>query len=204
MKNTHYNSVKIIGRMVEGVAYSHSSKHAKYYKGTLAVSRVSGAVDLIPVVVTERAAEILPDMQGKLVEVCGQISTWHQVVNDKPRLVVDLFAHTFNVLENGEPSNEVVLRGVVCKAPTYRTTPLGREICDLMLAVNRSNGRAAYIPCIVWGRDARAVKSVRIGEMLEVRGRFQSREFDKQYEDGTVEKRTVHEVSVSKVVMEAD
>lgn len=204
MKNTHYNSAKIAGCMVKDFSFSHASTHAKYYKGVLAVERTSGTVDFLSVVVPLRVWETLPTLKDKLVEISGQISTCHHIVDGSSRLVVDLFAHTIEVLENGEHTNDVVLRGVVCKAPAFRVTPMGREICDMMLAVNRSNGRTAYIPCIAWGRDARALKSVRIGAMLEVRGRLQSREYDKVYEDGTVEKRTVYEVSVSKVVTEAE
>ena len=178
MKNAHYNSVKVTGRLMNDFSFSHASEHAKYYKGMLAVERASGTFDFLPVIVNERTTEGLPFLQDKLLSICGQISTFNKVINGKPRLHVELFAHTIDVLEAGEHTNDVVLRGVVCKIPTFRTTPMGREICDVMLAVNRSNGRAAYIPCIAWGAAAKTVRSMRVGEMLEVRGRLQSREYD--------------------------
>lgn len=208
MKNAqnamHYNSAKITGYLAEGLTPCDYPTRVKLYKGTLAVERLSGNVDYIPVVVHEKLAETLPDLQGKLVEVIGQISTCNRMMDGKTRLIVDMYVYSITALQAGSCSNEVVLRGTVCKAPIYRVTPGGREICDVMLAVSRPNGRASYIPCVIWGRDAQSARSVCVGDLLEVRGRFQSRVYDKLHEDGTVEKRVTYEVSVAKVVMEAE
>lgn len=204
MKNMHYNSAKIAGRLVDGLSFSHASERAKYYKGTLAVECISGAVDYIPVVVHERAAEGLAELQDKLVSITGQISTVNRIVGSKPRLMVELFAYHIDILDSGEHANEVMLRGVVCKAPTFRVTPHGREISDVMLAVNRPSGRSSYIPCIVWGAEARSLQGTPVGTQIEVHGRFQSREYEKRLEDGMVELRVAHEISVSKVVTEAE
>lgn len=206
MKNMHYNSVKITGRLVDGLSYSHASEKTVYFKGTLAVQRTSGTVDYLPVVASERVLADLPDMTDKLIAVTGQISTCNRTVDGKNRLLVELFVYHIDVLESGEHDNNVTLRGVVCKTPVFRVTPGGREIADVMLAVNRpTGGRASYIPCILWGSDARNVKDVPVGSLLEVCGRFQSRDYEKKDEDtGLYRMRTAYEVSVSKVVMEAE
>lgn len=207
MKNAqnamHYNSAKITGRMISSLTPCPTSGRVKLYQGMMEVERLSGTIDYIPVVVHEKLAETLPKLLGELVEVIGQISTCNRAIDGKTRLIVDLYAYSINVIKDAPHGNEVVLRGTVCKDPIFRVTPKGREICDLMLAVSRPNGRASYIPCVIWGREAREARSVNIGDVLEVHGRFQSRVYDKQYEDGTVESRTTYEVSVAKVVMEA-
>lgn len=208
MKNAqntmHYNSAKITGRMIGDLIPCNETGKTKLYKGMLAVKRLSGTFDYLPVIVHEKLAETLPDLLDKTVEVIGQISTCNQHVNGKSRLIVDLFACSINEVGHEDYNNEVVLRGAVCKPPVFRATPMGREICDVMLAVNRPNGRAAYVPCVVWGREARRVRSANIGETIEVRGRFQSRNYEKQHEDGVVEIRVAYEISVAKVAMEAE
>lgn len=204
MKNTHYNSAKITGRMVSALSFSHANEKTKYYKGLLAVERTSGNVDVLPVVVPDQSAAGLPDLENKLVRIEGQISTYNKNTDGKFHLHVELFAHHIDILEAGECSNEIILRGVVCKAPTFRVTPRGREICDTMLAVNRPTGRSSYIPCITWGADARTVREVPVGATLELHGRFQSRDYEKRLEDGTVELRIAYEISAAKVVTEAE
>lgn len=204
MKNTHCNAAKLTGIMLDSLVYSHSSDKKVYFKSTLAVVRASGKVDHIPVVVTDRTAAGLPDLNNKLVTITGQISTCNVHNGGKSHLLVELFAHHIDVLESGEHANSVSLCGVVCKPPVFRVTPGGREICDVMLAVNRLNGRSSYIPCIAWGADARKVRDVPMGELLEVHGRFQSRDYEKRHEDGTVEPRSAYEISAAKVVTEAE
>lgn len=202
MNNTHYNSAKITGRLMHGLQFSHANEKTKYYKGLLAVERTSGNVDLLPVVVPERTAVGLPDLTNKLVYIEGQISTYNKSSGGKFHLHVELFAHHIDLLDVGECTNEVILRGIVCKAPTFRVTPNGREICDVMIVVNRPTGRSSYIPCIAWGSDARTVSEIPVGEMIELHGRFQSRDYEKRMADGTVELRTAYEISAAKVVME--
>ena len=204
MKNMHYNFAKITGTLLDGLTYSHASEKMVYFKGMLAVKRTSGKFDYLRVVVNERAAAGLPDLTDKTISVTGQISTCNRTIDGKSRLLVELFAHHIDVMESGEHANSVMLRGVVCKPPVFRVTPGGREICDVMLAVNRLNGRSSYIPCIAWGADARNVRDVPMGELLEVHGRFQSRDYEKRHEDGTVESRSAYEISAAKVVTEAE
>lgn len=204
MKNAHYNSAKLTGIMIDSLVYSHSSDKKVYFKSTLAVVRASGKVDHIPVVVTDRTAAGLPDLNNKLVTITGQISTCNRHDGEKHHLLVELFAYHIDVLETGEHANSVSLCGVVCKPPVFRVTPMGREICDVMLAVNRPNGRSAYIPCILWGKDARSVKELTPGALLSVHGRFQSRTFEKKHENGTVELKVAYEISVSSGATEAE
>lgn len=204
MKNAHYNSAKLTGIMIDSLVYSHSSDKKVYFKSTLAVVRASGKVDHIPVVVTDRTAAGLPDLNGKLVTITGQISTCNVHDGEKNRLLVELFAYHIDVLDTGEHANNVSLCGVVCKPPVFRVTPMGREICDVMLAVNRPNGRSAYIPCILWGKDARSAKELTPGALLSVHGRFQSRMFEKKHENGTVELKVAYEISVSSGATEAE
>lgn len=205
MKNSHCNSAKITGRLVDGLIYSHASEKAVYFKGTIAVQRTSGTFDYLRVVVNERTVADLPDLTDKTIAITGQISTCNRTIDGKSRLLVELFAYHIDVLESGEHENNVTLRGVVCKDPVFRLTPSGREIADVMLAVNHPTGRASYVPCIMWGSDARKVKDVPVGSMLEVYGRFQSRDYEKKIEEtGLYRMRTAYEVSVSKVVTEAE
>lgn len=202
MKKMHYNSAKLTGRLVDGLVYSHTSDKTVYFKGTLAVERTSGTVDFLPVVANERTVAGLPDLTDKTVTIAGQISTCNRPVGNRSRLLVELFAFHIDVTEDAEHDNNVVLRGAVCKAPTFRVTPGGREISDLILAVNRPGGRSSYVPCIVWGSDARKVRDIPVGSQLEVRGRFQSRNYDKQLEGGVCEHRTAYEISASQIVTE--
>lgn len=203
MKNVHYNSAKLTGIMLTSLVYSHSTGKKVYFKGTLGVTRTSGKVDQISVVVCDRAVSGLPDLQGKLVAITGQVSTYNYSDGEKCHLKVELFAHHIDVLETGEHSNKVSLSGDVCKPPVFRVTPSGREICDVMLAVNRSSGRASYVPCIFWGADARKVRELISGTHLSVHGRFQSRDYNKKHENGVVEAKVAFEISVSSVVVEA-
>lgn len=204
MKNTHYNSAKLTGTMLDSLVYSHSSDKKVYFKGMLAVVRTSGVVDNIPVVVTDRAVAGLPDLQGKLVTITGQISTCNRHDGEKHHLLVELFAYHIDVLDTGEHANNVSLCGVVCKPPVFRVTPMGREICDVMLAVNRNGGRSSYIPCITWGADARKVRYLTPGAPLSLHGRFQSRVYEKKLENGTVEIKVAYEISASSVATEAE
>lgn len=204
MEKVHHNSANLTGRLVEGPTLSRSTDRTTYYKGLLAVERLSNTIDYLPIVVPDRVIEGHPDLYGKLISVTGQISTTNKPVDGKSRLLVDLFAYHIDILEDGEHVNDVELRGVVCKAPGFRITPRGRELGEFMLAVNRPGGRSSYIPCIAWGSDARTVRNLHVGDMLELRGRFQSREYDKILEDGTSVHRIAYEVSASKVVTEAD
>lgn len=208
MKNAqyaaHYNSAKLTGILVDGLAYSHSTDNKVYFKGILAVLRTSGKIDTVPVVVPDRVVAGLPDLQGKLITITGQISTCNVHEGEKHRLLVELFAYHIDVLENGEHANSVSLCGVVCKYPVFRVTPMGREICDVMLAVNRPGGRSSYIPCILWGADARKVRELSPGAMLSVHGRFQSRIYEKKHDNGVVENKVAYEISVANAVSEME
>ena len=157
------------------------------------VERLSGAVDLLPVVVSEEVLGTMDLSGGSMLEVTGQIRSFNSRNTTGRKLIISVYAESLMALE-GESVNEVALTGVVCKAPVYRRTPLGREICDVMLAVNRLYHRTDYIPCIFWGKTAEAIRQAKVGEKISLTGRLQSRSYIKVLEDGS-EQRTAYEVS---------
>lgn len=166
------------------------------------VMRLSESYDVIPVMVSERLLDINGDYTGMYVCINGQFRSYNRHEERKNRLVLSVFARELSFIEEMEESsktNQIYLDGYICKEPVYRKTPLGREIADVLLAVNRPYGKSDYIPCICWGRNARYASTFKIGERCEVWGRIQSREYMKKLEDEQVEKRVAFEVSVSKL-----
>ena len=188
------NRVMLRGTLAELPQFSHENHEKRFYRFPLEVERLSGAVDVLPVIVPETVLCAMDLSGGSMLEVTGQIRTFNSRSATGRRLVISVYAETLTACE-GEPVNEVELTGTICKEPVYRQTPLGREICDVMLAVNRPYHRADYIPCIFWGRTASQVSQCTVGTMVELNGRFQSREYVKVLEE-TSERRTAYEVSV--------
>ena len=174
----------------------------KFYTSNIIVRRLSGVFDSIPVMVSERLIDISKDYTDCTILVTGQFRSYNKHEGDKNRLLLSVFAReiSFNeeIIEEHN-LNDISLDGYICKAPIYRETPLGREITDIMLAVNRPYGKSDYIPCICWGRNARFVGQLEVGAHVRISGRIQSREYQKKLEDGDVETRTAYEVSASKV-----
>lgn len=168
----------------------------------LRVQRLSESYDEIPVMVSERLVDVNEDFRGKKVCVNGQFRSYNRHEEHKNRLVLSVFAREITFLEELEESaktNQIYLDGYICKEPVYRKTPLGREIADVLLAVNRPYGKSDYIPCICWGRNARFASNFTVGEKCVIWGRIQSREYMKKIEEEKVEKRVAFEVSVSKM-----
>lgn len=168
----------------------------------LRVQRLSESYDEIPVMVSERLVDVNEDFRGKNVCVNGQFRSYNRHEEHKNRLVLSVFAREITFLEELEESaktNQIYLDGYICKEPVYRKTPLGREIADVLLAVNRPYGKSDYIPCICWGRNARFASNFTVGEKCVIWGRIQSREYMKKIEEEKVEKRVAFEVSVSKM-----
>ena len=169
---------------------------------------MSGNADIIPITVSERLVEEDTLQEGKRLLVKGQFRSYNSYENEKNRLILTVFAKDINEIENCEEqeenemvrkdtiTNEVVLVGYICKKPIYRQTPFGREISDILLAVNRAYNKSDYIPCIAWGRNARFCQNLEVGSQVKIVGRVQSRIYEKKYEDGTVENRVAYEVSV--------
>lgn len=166
------------------------------------VQRLSESYDVIPVMVSERLMDVSEDYTGRLLCVNGQFRSYNRHEERKNRLVLSVFAREVEFIgEVGESSktNQIYLDGYICKEPIYRKTPLGREIADLLLAVNRPYGKSDYIPCICWGRNARYANHFKVGERCAIWGRIQSREYMKKLDEEHVEKRVAFEVSVSKL-----
>ena len=187
------NQITLRGQLLALPHFSHENHGKKFYRFTLEVPRLSGAVDLLPVVAEEALLNALDLSGGQMLTVTGQIRS-HNLRTDGVRHLL-IFVFALNILcEDGEPVNDVVLTGPLCREPTYRRTPLGREICDVMLAVPRGYKRADYLPCILWGRTAVEASNCHIRDVISICGRLQSRIYTKLTEDGPQE-RTAYEIS---------
>ena len=187
------NRVILRGSLYELPAFSHENHGKRFYRFTLEVERLSGTVDILPVLVSEEVLCAMDLSGGSMIEVSGQIRSFNSRAATGRRLVVSVYAESLTACE-GEPHNEVYLAGTLCKEPVHRKTPLGREICDVMLAVNRPYRRTDYLPCILWGRAARETARAAVGDRLALVGRLQSREYVKVLESGN-ERRVAYEVS---------
>ena len=188
------NCITLRGTLAELPIFSHENHNRRFYRFSLEVPRLSGTVDILPVIAEDVLVESIDPSGGEMLTVTGQVRSHNQYVDGVRRLIIFVFAASI-VAEDGEPINDVVLEGPLCKEPTYRRTPLGREICDVLLAVNRRYGRADYLPCIAWGAVAQYVAQRTVGERLTVEGRVQSRTYTKQTEAGA-EEHTAYEVSI--------
>jgi len=186
------NQILLRGELAALPVFSHENHGRRFMTFLLAVERLSGATDLLNVVAAEELVMALDPSGGALVELSGQVRSFNNR-GDGRRLVITAYAQTLQSCD-GEPANEVHLEGSVCRAPVFRRTPLGREICDVMLAVNRPYRRADYLPCILWGRTAQNCAGLDIGAGLRLTGRLQSRTYTKQLEHGS-EQRTAYEIS---------
>lgn len=196
------NQVSIAGEVISDFTFSHDVFGEGFYVLEVVVSRLSNSYDMIPVMVSERLIDVKQDYKGKFVEVLGQFRSYNRHEESKNKLVLSVFAREVKIVEelseNAKP-NHIFLDGFVCKPPIYRKTPLGREIADVLLAVNRPYGKSDYIPCICWGRNARFAESFTVGGHVQIWGRIQSREYQKKVSDIDFEKRVAYEVSVSKL-----
>ena len=187
------NAITLRGSLVELPRFSHENHGRSFYRFLLEVPRLSGAVDILPVVAEESLVNQLDPTAGEMLTVRGQIRSHNQRSELGRHLLIFVFA-TSVMAEDGEPINDVVLEGPLCREPTYRRTPLGREICDVMLAVPRAFKRADYLPCILWGRTAQEISACHTRDRIHIEGRLQSRIYTKLTEDGAIE-RTAYEIS---------
>ena len=196
------NQVTIMGEVASEFTFSHEVFGEGFYMVDILVKRLSNSDDIIPLMVSERLIDVTQDYRGEYIEAKGQFRSYNKHEDEKNRLVLSVFVREIFFVEeelDGTKSNAILLDGYICKAPVYRKTPLGREIADLLLAVNRPYGKSDYIPCICWGRNARFASSFEIGEHVQVLGRIQSREYVKRISDTESEKRVAYEVSVGKL-----
>ena len=207
--NTNYlenNHLVLVGKVTSDKRFSHEIYGEKFYIFDLAVPRLSGNADIIPITVSERLLTVNDLQIDSKITVEGQFRSYNSYENERNKLVLTVFAKDIKFMEDQEAeievskdvvSNEVVLNGYICKKPIYRQTPFGREISDLLLAVNRAYNKSDYIPCIAWGRNARFCENIPVGTEVKIVGRVQSRTYEKKYEDGRVETKVAYEVSVS-------
>ena len=213
--NTNYednNHLTLVGKVTSDKRFSHEIYGEKFYIFDLSVPRLSGNADVIPVTISERLLTTQDVFIGAKLQIDGQFRSYNSFENERNKLILTVFAKDVQELpeneeqevedEDGEiakkeeMTNEVVLIGFVCKKPIYRQTPFGREIADLLLAVNRAYNKSDYIPTIAWGRNARFCQNIEVGTQVKIIGRVQSRQYEKKHEDGTVETKTAYEVSV--------
>ena len=196
------NRVTVIGTIVSDFTFSHAVFGEGFYLVDLSVSRLSEQADVIPLMVSERLMDVTRDYRGCTIEADGQFRSYNRHEGVKNRLVLSVFVREVQFLEeftDYTQTNQIFLDGYICKEPIYRKTPLGREIADLLVAVNRPYGKSDYIPCIAWGRNARFASGFSVGTRIQIWGRVQSREYTKKLSETECEKRTAYEVSVSKL-----
>ena len=199
------NKVYMIGKIAKKPVFSHEAYSEGFYIFYIEVLRKSGNADALPVVVSERLVDINRLDVDRTVVIDGQIRSYNKHTDNEEHshLILSVFAREIDVLEdveiNPDVNNAVEIIGHLCKPPIYRCTPKGREIADILVAVNRPYGKSDYIPCIAWGRNARFVGGLETGEHIQIQGRFQSREYAKKISDNEVETRTAYEVSVSRI-----
>ena len=196
------NQVVIMGEIVSDFSFSHEIFGEGFYMVEVKVERLSDSSDIIPLMVSERLIDVKADYRGQLIMVTGPFRSYNRHEERKNRLVLSVFAREIEFVDEIEESaktNQIYLDGYICKEPVYRKTPLGREIADLLLAVNRPYGKSDYIPCICWGRNARYANHFHVGTRCEIFGRIQSREYMKKLSEEQAEKRIAYEVSVSKL-----
>ena len=212
------NYLTLVGKVTGEKKFSHEIYGERFYIFNLSIPRLSGNADIIPITVSERLIKDDTLQEGKKLLIKGQFRSYNSYENEKNRLILTVFAKDVMEVEEQENeeendivrkdivTNEVVLIGYICKKPIYRQTPFGREISDLLLAVNRAYNKSDYIPCIAWGRNARFCQNLEVGSQVKVVGRVQSRTYEKKHEDGTIENRVAYEVSIGslEVIEEKD
>lgn len=200
------NWVKTTGKIASPIEFSHEMFGEGFYNFYLEVPRLSETVDVLPVTISERLIVNMDLKEGTYVEIIGQLRSYNRYVNGSSKLVLTVFARDIKLLkdedeikEHLKSPNEIFLDGYICKQPVYRTTPFGREISDLLLAVNRAYNKSDYIPCIAWGRNARFCSNILVGDHIKIWGRIQSREYQKKVGENDYETKVAYEVSISKL-----
>lgn len=209
------NYLTLVGKVTGEKRFSHEIYGERFYVFDLVVERLSGNADIIPITVSERLINDEMLEEGHQLLVKGQFRSYNSYENEKNKLILTVFAKDVMEVEEKEEenemvkkdmvTNEVVLVGYICKKPIYRQTPFGREIADILLAVNRAYNKSDYIPSIAWGRNARFCQNLEVGTRVKIIGRVQSRSYEKKFEDGTSEMRVAYEVSIGSLeIVEED
>ena len=203
------NYLTLVGKVTGEKKFSHEIYGEKFYSFNLSIPRLSGNSDIIPITISERLITDEMLTEGNKLLIKGQFRSYNSYENERNKLILTVFAKDVeelkeneeqeenDIVKKDETTNEVVLIGFVCKKPIYRQTPFGREIADILLAVNRAYNKSDYIPSIAWGRNARFCQNLATGTEVKIVGRVQSRNYEKKYEDGTIENKVAYEVSIS-------
>lgn len=194
------NVVNLRGELDNKLEFSHEIFGEKFYNMKIKINRLSDSFDILPMTVSERLLQDIDLDKQNLVNVVGQLRSYNKTLNNKNRLVLTVFVREIKSIdeENKDP-NSIFLDGYLCKEPVYRKTPLGREITDLLVAINRPYNKSDYIPSIVWGRNAKFAKNLKVGDRIQLWGRVQSREYEKKIDENNVVKKMAYEVSISKI-----
>lgn len=201
MENYNENNImEIGGTVVESPEFSHEIYEEKFYRFCIQTKRLSDVYDVLPIIISER---LIPDEGinvGEIVHINGQVRSHNKQIGTRSKLVLSIFAKELEKTNDAEilTLNDANFNGFLCKAPIYRKTPLGREIADILVAVNRSYKKSDYIPCILWGRNAKFCEKLEVGTNVKLSGRVQSRKYEKVQEDGTIKEMVAYELSVSK------
>ncbi len=196
------NTINLIGEIIDDYKVSHEVFGEVFYSFKVKINRLSEQVDYLPIIVSERIFEKENMSIGNIVKVSGQVRSYNKFIEEenRNRLIISVFVNDIEVVDQDEKlSQEVIINGFICKPPVYRTTPFGREISDMLLAVNRAYNKSDYIPCIAWGRNAKYTSKLEVGENIIVTGRLQSRIYNKKDENGEAIEKVAYEISVSKI-----
>ena len=200
--NISNNNILLMGKILTDFEFNHKVYGEGFFYFLLEVKRLSESMDIIPIIISERLVSNLKLVKGNFVTIDGQFRSYNNYASEGNKLVLTVFVRNIKVIQEDEKlrnPNSIYLNGYICKLPIYRTTPFGREIADMLLAVNRSYNKSDYIPCIAWGRNARFCQDLKVGDNVKIWGRIQSREYQKKLTDGESIKKTAYEVSVSKM-----
>ena len=196
------NNVELVGEIVSDFRFSHEVYGERFYLVDVAVKRTSETIDYLPLLISEYLIDVNKNHIGEIIHVTGQFRSYNRHEELKNRLVLSVFVLEIEFIEEETEemkSNQIILDGYICKNPIYRKTPLGREIADLLVAVNRSYSKSDYIPCICWSRNARHASGLPLGTRLKITGRVQSRDYIKHHLNGEEEERRAYEVSASRI-----
>ena len=194
------NVVYLRGELDENMEFSHEIFGEKFFNAKIKINRLSESYDILPLTVSERLLQDIDIKSNNKVNVIGQLRSYNKNIDNRNRLVLTVFVREIKQVEdeNKDP-NSIFLDGYICNEPIYRKTPLGREITDLLVAINRPYNKSDYIPSIVWGRNAKFAKTLKVGDRIQMWGRVQSREYEKKVENGEAIKKVAYEVSISKI-----
>lgn len=193
------NVVYLTGEVKSEPRFSHKVFGEGFYECAIAVKRLSEQVDIIPITVSDRLVELSELREGNKVSIYGQFRSYNKISDGRSKLLLTVFVRELLADEPDRNPNQIEITGYVCKEPVFRTTPFKREICDILIAVNRAYNKSDYIPCITWGRNAHFASGLSVGDKIMLSGRIQSREYQKILDNGEIETRTAYEISVNRI-----